>query len=730
MKTQTRQLLQIASIAASILLCTLAFAQQPVAAPPVAPANAVAPSSDASNEAAEQASADNPAVRAALELPREHPSDYFQAIVWLIDLGHPELAQPILEQLNALSLNDQQRAALVAKFGSAGMLKLARAKALAPLGEEFAKAAMNAASAEAQSPQRLNQLIGQLADPSPENRHAARADLTTAGQVGVNATLEALARETDPERREALVVAAARMRPLVVAPLLAMLATNDAALQHDVTRLLQHLGTPQAVPFLPADTATAEAALLRALEDYKQGAILFAPDEQGQVTLWHWDDATKKLHATRHDASAARTIWMARLARRLAEIRADSRAFERRALVLGLEADGLLAASTTDEAIAPSTGALHGARDPSQFDSPALSAALDDALKQDFSHASIAIARELGSRRDAGVLLTYDGQPSPLAQALRHRNRRVRYAALEAIMAIDPASPYPGASHFAEALAYFVASAGQRRAVVAAPTAAKATDLAGALAKHELDAVATNQGNELVQLARQMSDLELIFVDADIQSPDVRQVVYELRILPTTGEIPIALLAGEGRLPSAQRIAAEHERVIAAPRPHTPETTARIVDELRKLARDEVGAPQRAEQASQAMSWLAALLASDRDFYALRRFAPSVEASLYRAATSEPAIAALGLLGTPSSQRALVDHASQSTLPIASRRASATAFYNSVQRHGVLLTSEEITTQYDRYNASASADADTQKVLSVLLDAIEARRASQSNKYE
>ena len=51
-----------------------------------------------------------PAVRAALELPRSQPADYYQAIGWLIDLGRPELAKPILDELAKLQISDAQRA--------------------------------------------------------------------------------------------------------------------------------------------------------------------------------------------------------------------------------------------------------------------------------------------------------------------------------------------------------------------------------------------------------------------------------------------------------------------------------------------------------------------------------------------------------------------------------------------------------------------------------------------
>ncbi|HEY3595856.1 MAG TPA: hypothetical protein VGL13_18355 [Polyangiaceae bacterium] len=126
--------------------------------------------------------------------------------------------------------------------------------------------------------------------------------------------------------------------------------------------------------------------------------------------------------------------------------------------------------------------------------------------------------------------------------------------------------------------------------------------------------------------------------------------------------------------------------------------------------------------ATQAITWLADLLSRDHSFYDLRRQAPIITAALYQPELAEHSLAALALLGTPESQRTLVDFASRSSVPIASRREAAAAFAQSVARSGILLTDEEILHQYDRYNASATADADTQAVLGALLDTLESIR--------
>jgi hypothetical protein len=173
-----------------------------------------------------------------------------------------------------------------------------------------------------------------------------------------------------------------------------------------------------------------------------------------------------------------------------------------------------------------------------------------------------------------------------------------------------------------EALAWFAGSTGERNALVAMPTFAASTHLAGMLAAHDLDAQATNGGRDAGDLARDMADLEMIFVDMDIQAPGIRQVIYELRISPTTGEVPIALLAAEGRLKAAERLAAEHDRVIAVPRPHSDEVLARVVARLSMLAdRDSVSPEERGSQAAEAKAWLDQLAAT-RPFYTIRRTAP------------------------------------------------------------------------------------------------------------
>ncbi len=132
-------------------------------------------------------------------------------------------------------------------------------------------------------------------------------------------------------------------------------------------------------------------------------------------------------------------------------------------------------------------------------------------------------------------------------------------------------------------------------------------------------------------------------------------------------------------------------------------------------------AEQRTAQAAQALGWIAKLLAQRHPYDELRRDAALVSRSLYVPELSEPSMAVLAALGTGDSQALLADYASSRTLPIDGRRRAAEGFAASLREFGKQLTSQQILEQYNRYNASEGADADTQQILSQILDAIETK---------
>lgn len=552
----------------------------------------------------------DPAVLSALDLPREKPADYLRTVLLLIDLGRPELAKPIFADLLKQPLTDADRQQFVDQFGSGSMLKLSRTKELAPDGATFAQTCLSIASAAANNPQHIADLIKQLSDPLPETRLIAQHDLASIGPAAATATIEAFAKETDRTRRGELAMGVAAMHPLVDRMLLAMLDTKDATLRTDVADILRHLQVPQADPLLYADDPHSGHDLATFLYNYQHGTPVFEADADQQVELWQWNDATKQLSPIRLPADQAQILWMSKLARALSEAHPDNAEYRHRANVLTLEAAELNPATRNSPAMAQQLDAT----DPQR-----LNDLLAQALRDNQPHAAVALINALSRTGDRKILSTSDGKPSPIADALTNPNRSVRFAALSAIMAFDPTVPYPGSSRVPEAVAYFAASSPERRALIAMPQLAAASDLAGQLVSTDLVATPFNNGHDLLTQARQTSDIEAIFVDMDLLLPQIREVLYELRMNPATGDVPIALLAADGRLEAAKRLAEEHQRVIAMPRPHSKETVAVILKQLAALADSDAAAPNtRAAQAAQAKTWLAKIESGDRPFYVVR----------------------------------------------------------------------------------------------------------------
>jgi hypothetical protein len=198
------------------------------------------------------------------------------------------------------------------------------------------------------------------------------------------------------------------------------------------------------------------------------------------------------------------------------------------------------------------------------------------------------------------------------------------------------------------------------------------------------------------------------------------EVAYQLRTADRTAGVPILIASSVPRLPAAQRIVANDPLVLAAPRPHGPGALAGLVEQTIALtARPLAPKEERTAQAAQALIWLAALLTNGAPYDELERDAALVNRTLFNPDLAGPSLAVLAALGTAASQTALLDYASAHTLSIEARRTAAAAFATSVSRHGLHLTRDEVLRQYDRYNASETADADTQQVLGQILDVLE-----------
>lgn len=689
----------------------------------------------------------DPVVAAVLELPRETPAQQLGAILALIDLRRTDVAALLTPALVSAEMDEAQRADLVRQFGSARFLQLIRLDAprpgetapsdLAGLGA-WAQAALDAAAAQARDPQRIAAIVQQLNAPAEEDRYAARVDLRATGEAGIVAAMHALATAPTAEARANIATALGEMRPTVDAPLIAVITEGAGPAQAEAARLAGYLRIRAALPWLAAlsvstaDPAAAEAAaagiaamglprpglaevqgLLRRELAALDAAPLPGADEPRDA-WWSWSPASNQLTATLFTPRQMRALERARLTRALALAAGHGRPDDRRmGLIDALEEAGLLGRDLSPEAAQTLAAAAPGE----------LSVALAESVAHDRLAAAVRLATELGARGDATVLSTPDGRPSPLAAALKSPVRELRFAALKAVMTLAPARTFPGASFVPKALWYFAAGAGDPSAVAAAPIMPVASDWAGQLRGLGYEAMPAATGRAAIVAAVDPGvspRLALIVLDSDIGQPRAREVVYQLHNAAPTASVPILLAASPEDFAAAQALAAQDPLVLAAPRPDNPAALGASVEDALALSPSEMPPRElRTEQARQSLEWLAGMLDRGGPYDELRRDGALVNRTLYMPELADPSLRLLAVLGTAESQTSLIDYASALALPIESRRAAAAALAASFQRYGIQLTSAQILTQYDRYNAAETADAATQTLMGHILDLLE-----------
>ncbi len=686
----------------------------------------------------------DPAVEGILATNPQTPKEKTRAAELLADLGRPALAKGLLKQVLDATLNAEQLADLGEELGATAFTELAARSDVAPEGRQLAAAVLEAMNARAQDPQRLGALVKQLQDASRDARHRALAGLVEARGAAVAPLLAALADPARKSEHAAARAALAQLKGDAVGPLIGILESDDAPMAAHAAQVLGQMEAEEAILYLlepyvsaesePAVRSAAGAALLKLVGELPTGpeaAALLArfareyfdderaidEDLQGNTTVWRWDPAKKQPVGEELPAEIARRVLSARLAREAFALAPDEPQIRRLHLATMLELAKYEAGLDQPLPHGEGTAAARAAA----FDVEVIEEVLDHAMRTGHAPAAAAAAEILGRKAEPGEVLQGGGTPAPLVLALRHGDRRLRMAALGAIMALKPQQRFPGSSFVPEALEFFAASQGRRRALVAAPNVEASMSLTGYLTARGYEVDAVVGGRAAVEHLIASPDYELVFLDARLSYPPTGRLIQQLRRDGRTAPLPVAVIADHGLYEKAQRMVRDDPRSAAFHRPHAAEAAHWQIDRLAKLpGRAEVPVQERQRQAAQAVAWLAELGAERPGIYDLQRAEDTLRAALFVPALSEQAARVLGSVGTPESQVALVDLASRATQPIEVRRAAADAFARSVRKHGILLTTDQIRRQYDRYNASAEADAQTQKVLGSLLDAIEA----------
>jgi hypothetical protein len=751
----------------TIALATLAQAQDPFA-PPAAEGAAQAPDDAAAPPARDPFGGAGPAAAPDAEnapaapppeakLPLviqqlrdsnpQTPKAILQAASAALQFGEATEAKRYLTQFLGAKFPPDQLDDVPHQVGTALLLHFAKNETLQPEGKEVARIVQEAAYARATDAAEIDKTIKLLSDPSLSIRQLALEKLGESGTHVVTPMIRVLADNARQAEHRYVRVALAHLAASTEQPLIGALEIPDDQVRAQIVAVLgrmrarpavMHLVRPAVDPAAPAplrevaaaslqkiigsapDRYEAERFLNREIESLLAGDLPYEADVDGLIEMWSWNDETKAVESRKLPRPDAALLLAARLTADLAALNPESASARRMQLLTGLELAKVLRG--IDQPLDMSEGTTGAAA--IQAGSEVMNAVLADALKFNRTPAILAAAEVLGQIGDAEVLTTAGAAESPLARALKHTDRRVRLTAALAILKLNPRVAFPGASRLLDPLASAIRTTGTSRALIAHPRAEEAQTLVAFVGGLGFEAEAVYTGRRLAELATSGPDYELILISDAIDAPPVKELVQWLRKDYRTAGIPVGVMARTEDLQSL-RYAFENDPLTTVfPRIHSNEVAAHEVARVVASAgRNYMSRDERLAQAHLALAAIGKLAMAPDGLtrWNLLRHESALIAALDNPALSAAAAGVLGRLGTPTSQKALVDFSSQHARALSDREAAAAAFAAAVKARGLHLTQQQIVTQFDRYNASERQDAQTQAVLGSVLDAIESK---------
>ena len=324
---------------------------------------------------------------------------------------------------------------------------------------------------------------------------------------------------------------------------------------------------------------------------------------------------------------------------------------------------------------------------------------------------------------DLAELLVHQGASvSPLVQAAIHADRRVRMAALESILALQPTRPFAGSHYIPQSLVFLASTGGTPKALLAGPKPEEMLRLAGFLAARGISVDIATNGQEMLRMAIESPDYVLILADSRLDNPTMDIALQKLRYDYRSADLRVGVLARADEYGRAEHMVRNDAAALWFAWPHDQKTFNWQFDKLMAIERVHMVLPkERAAMAARALEMLLDISRSEQGVYEQMRALDEVALKALRVPElAERAAVLAGRTGTPAAQTALVDLASRSAAPFALRKAAVAALGASIRQHGILLTTAQIEEQYERYNTSGLQDRATQQLLAHILDYLEA----------
>ena len=494
---------------------------------------------------------------------------------------------------------------------------------------------------------------------------------------------------------------------------------------------------------LPTKAEFALAAYQKAF-GYFNRKTLFPNTVDGETERWVWDDAkgtpSKKVLVT-EDSYLDEAAYLAKIAVRIGES-ANALPSSAKELAALTSAEFELASSGLDS--------VKDALEKVKEDNPNLKvddlqSAIRLALDSNRFKGALVLTAWLAEVGDESIVYSYN-QASAIVRAATCPDRRVRYEAISAIVKWNPQRSYIGSTNVGRMLEWFATSTGKRVAVVACNKLDECAKIGGYLQQCGYKIVPVTTGRDAILAAQASADVEFVYANANVTTPDIRYIAQTLRADARTYDVPLLvgtttdyedpnLDGNETRTSSdlptlgiervgedtrANLLVGREPNAFVYPKPYDLQSASMALQRLFDYTKpNQVVAEKRLAQAQAAAKAFLALSVSRPAFYEFDRMNDLTRTFLANPISFDLGLEYAAVVKTNYAQNALVELIGDTRMSLQERRKALDAFERQLAANGSLLRGPEVVRMYDRYNASEFEDADTQKILSDMLDVYE-----------
>lgn len=676
-------------------------------------------------------------VKSPLLTEPKTPEEVFEAMLFMVELGRPEVAKVYLKKFLNDNPPDDLLLKLRDKYGSAVFLKLANIADLRPLSTDLLDRNNAAFTKFSSDPARLQGFLKDLATGTSNQQAAARYQFKTAGVSVVPALIAGFENPAFVQSREILIDMLVRIGTPALPPLYASLDSPNPVVRHASFQAIGMIRSHDAIPYLlrfvgQADATEDRIAATKALsqivgglektraensnvatklvqrsKNYLLNQEPWEVESDGLVTTWIWNSEGGVVQSRRlkpAQASLNAGLYFAKAALEVAPERPDVQStylnllFAEEAANSGVTKNLKSGPGTTHD-LAVSLGA------------DAVSRTCAEALEMKQPEAALLGLQVLSKIGTVQQVRSVSGKSSTLQRALSYPDRRVQFAAARTIIQLDPNAKFPGSERIVSILgkALTQADATQPRALVIDAVTQRGQSLTGYLRDLGYEPSLARTGRDGFLTAASAQEIDIVLMDANVIRWGLSETLSNFRYDPRTMDLPIVIFGARSNELNLRVHLQQFPNTKFIEEPTAADDLREQMSGFLKSQTPTLTAQERSSKALDAGAMLAFLGTGQRR--KLYDFTP-IERQLIMAMDSDQlaplVMPVIGSIPSVTAQERIALLAADADAPVALRSLAAKELASHVRQFGALTSKELVENLHAAWNSTSDPGLSTE----------------------